>query len=109
RPIPFIDLVGDIEENYYQLGLKDAEAAKLSLRHTESLIKTPWQNVDQSLRVLTQSLLFNQNKWKNRFSPWLKAYAEGLGQTPERLMLAYLVPEFTACLAKWLPRLPKSL
>ena len=109
RPIPFIDLVGDIEENYYQLGLKDAEAAKLSLRHTEALIKTPWHNLDQGLRVISQSLLFNQSKWKNRFSPWLKAYAEGLGQSPERLMLALLVPELTACLSKWLPRLPKSL
>lgn len=109
RPIPFIDLVGDIEENYYQLGLKDAEGAKLSLAHTESLIKTPWQNVDQSLRFLAQNLFIGTNRWKNRFSPWLHAYAEGINLPVERVMLAYLVPELTACLAKWLPRLPKSL
>ena len=29
KPIPIVDLIGDMEENYYQLGLKDAEAAKL--------------------------------------------------------------------------------
>lgn len=109
RQIPFIDLIGDMEENYYQLGLKDAEAAKLSLRHTESLIKTPWQSVDSSLRFLGQSLFRGSSSWNKRFSPWLKAYAEGLDIPVERYMLTCLVPELTACLAKWMPRLPKSL
>ena len=109
KPIPIIDLIGDMEENYYQLGLKDAEAAKLALEHTESLIKTPWQSVDTSLRFLGRSLFANSTSWKNRFSPWVASYAEGLGVSPERFMLACLVPELTACLAKWMPQIPKTL
>lgn len=109
RQIPFIDLVGDVDENFYQLGLKDADAAKLSLEHIESLIKTPWQRVDSSLRFLAQSLFRGSSSWNERFSPRLHAYAEGLGIPAQRMMLAFLVPELSACLAKWLPRLPKTL
>ncbi|MBH48459.1 MAG: hypothetical protein CME71_09860 [Halobacteriovorax sp.] len=109
KPIPIIDLIGDMEENYYQLGLKDAEAAKLALEHTESLIKTPWQSVDSGLRFLGRSLFLGSTSWKKRFSPWVTSYAEGLGISPERFMLACLVPELTACLAKWMPQIPKTL
>lgn len=109
KQIPVIDLVGDIDENFYQLGMKDAEAAKLALKHTESLIKTPWQNMDAGIRFLAKNLLFSSDKWKGRFSPWIKSYAEGLEQPVERVMLACLIPELTACLNKWLPSLPKTL
>src|SRR5690606_15853702 len=109
KQIPFIDLVGDIDENFYQLGMRDAEAAKLALKHTESLIKTPWQSMDMGIRFLAQNLFIGSSKWKMRFSPWMKSYAEGLEQPVERVMLAFLVPELTACLSKWLPSLPKTL
>lgn len=109
KQIPFIDLVGDIDENFYQLGMRDAEAAKLALKHTESLIKTPWQSMDMGIRFLAQNLFIGSSKWKSRFSPWMKSYAEGLEQPVERVMLAFLVPELTACLSKWLPSLPKTL
>ncbi len=108
-PVPFIDLIGDMEENFYQLGLKDAQAAQLSLAHLESLIKTPWQNVDSTLRLVAQSLFRNTSSWRKRFSPALDAYAQGLGVSSERLMLAYLIPELSACMNRWLPRLPKNL
>lgn len=107
--IPFIDLVGDPNENFYQLGLKDAEAAKLALLHIESLIKTPWQSVDTGLRFMAEGLFRSTSSWSKRFSPWLSAYAEGVGVKPERLMLAYLVPELSACMSKLMPSLPKSL
>ncbi len=107
--IPFIDLIGDSDENFYQLGLKDAEAAKLSLRHTENLIKTPWNSLDSSLRFLAESMFKNSKAWKARFSPWTKAYAEGLGISHEKFLLVLLVPELTACFSKWMPRLPKAL
>ncbi len=107
--IPFIDLIGDMEENFYQLGLKDAEAAKLSLKHTENLIKTPWQGLDAGLKFLAESLFKGSKSWKTRFSPWTKAYAEGLGMTQEKFLLILLVPELSASFSKWLPRLPKTL
>ncbi len=107
--IPFIDLIGDMEENYYQLGLKDAEAAKLSLKHMENLIKTPWQGLDSGLKLLAEGMFKGSNSWKSKFSPWTKAYAEGLGISQEKFLLILLVPELSASFSKWLPRLPKAL
>ncbi len=96
-----IHLLGDAEENFYQLGLKDCELGKKLHNDTLSLIKTNSKNVDKLIKIgakefLARTIFKNPNHY-----PLLKAYAEGLKINFHDLALIMMVPELMSTLPLW--------
>jgi hypothetical protein len=90
--VPTINLVGDPQESFYQLGLKDRDGYKLLKAH---LIQLTLPIVPKNLN--TPVLKFISYKMKN-FTPgphrsWLKSYAEGLGIGLSELLTLFHLPE----------------
>lgn len=105
---PFLKLVGDATENFYQLGLKDRDRHKGLLTHVEGVIATPWgplnQVLQETLKALTLPALENHPEYKKK----LAAYAEGLGERTSTLAMAYAIPELMCFMNKWMPGVPIS-
>ena len=109
QDIPFIRLIGDPTENFYQLGIKDRQGYKLLLEHISSLLKFPFGNVDRFFKYsgeLGAQLLLQSNP---DFKKNIEAYAEGLETTADRVAYALLTPEMSSSLGSWLPGFPTSL
>jgi hypothetical protein len=107
--LPLVSLIGDSLENFYQLGLKDRENHSEILNHLNSLIKTPFDKVDLTVRHLAKALLNQGFTHLPEFQNKMKAYSEGLAIAQDELTLSLLVPEIVSFLSKWVPGIPTSL
>jgi hypothetical protein len=76
-------LIGDFEENFYQLGLSDQKNYATLKKHLLALYKNT-----SNLRGKICPF--------NRYRSWINAYAEGLGENPERLFHILSIPEYLA-------------
>lgn len=109
NPPSFIKLVGESTENFYQLGLKDRDRHKNLLHHATNIVATPWGGlnhvINESLKALILTNLDRHRGYKNKIS----AYAEGLGESPQTLAMAYAIPELMCFMNKWMPGVPVGL
>lgn len=107
--IPYIELIGDPEENFYQLGLKDREEHFLVLDHMKGLVKTPWPILNKSFEEASKLVLKHALSVKNPFQSQFKAYCEGLGEPFQQIAYALLIPEIVSGMSKWVPGIPHNL
>ena len=97
-----IELYGNIEENFYQLGLKDRESGKIVHADVQDMLRTPVTAVNKliaevSKNIIKQTLTKDRNKY-----PHLNAYAEGMQQRTEDLFYIMLIPEIISGMSKWI-------
>jgi len=98
-----ITLIGDIDENFYQLGLKDRELGKLVHRDVKSMLRTPWQPANKLIEEIGKAVLKNSLLKKTDNYAHLKSYAEGMGISLEECAYVMLVPELVSSMSKWAP------
>ena len=103
-----ITLIGDIEENFYQLGLKDKEKGKLVHHDVKMMLRTPWRPVNTLIQEVGKSVIKNSLLKKSGNFKQLKSYAEGLGIPLEECAYTMLIPELVSCMSKWAPGLMKG-
>lgn len=110
RPfLPHISLIGDPEENFYQLGLKDQENFSSNQNHLNSLLKIPLPTVDTFLKQAMATFSRSLIKDKSQLFKLLNAYAEGLDVPLKQVTHSILLPEIMSCLNKWIPGAPLKL
>ncbi len=105
RDLPLLKLIGNPEENFYQLGLKDRESYKKNVSHLESFLQTPLPFLNKIIQELLGKAFYYQWKKSSPHQKILLAYAEGLNYPPEKLLNSFLIPEILSCLGKWFPSL----
>ncbi len=107
--LPIVHLIGDPEENYYQLGLKDRELGKKLHHDALTLLKSQSPIIDKFLKIgvkeyLKRNIFQNPNKY-----PRLKAYAEGMNEDFYDVAQVLMMPELTSAMPQWLPKLKPEL
>jgi hypothetical protein len=110
REIPSYPLIGDAEENFYQLGLKDRGQFLPTFGHISTLMETGFTPLDKTLSKGLE--LYGKRILSSLPSPygqWMKAYAEGLNLKPEEYLRGLLKPELLSCLGKFIPNAPSLL
>lgn len=103
-----INLIGDIDENFYQLGLKDKEHAKLVHHDVKMMLRTPWKPANMVLEEVGKAVIKNSLLKKTDHFHHLKSYAEGLGTPIEECAYVMLIPELVSSMSKWAPGLMKG-
>lgn len=98
-----ITLIGDVDENFYQLGLKDREGGKLVHRDVKMMLRTPWDSLNVVIQEVGKAVLKNSLLKKTEHFRHLKSYAEGLGMPVEEAAYTMLVPELVSSMSKWAP------
>ncbi len=106
---PFLKLVGDSTENFYQLGLKDRNRHKNLLNHALGVISTPWKPLNQGVQETLKTLIIPALEKHPEYKKKISAYAEGLGESPQTLAMAYAIPELMCFMNKWMPGIPIGL
>jgi len=108
-PLPFTQLFGDTEENFYQLGIKDRERHSLVLNSIKNLIKTPWNMLNSATEKVITGVVDKALPLHPEFKRLLGAYADGLERKTDELAYSYLLPELVSCMNKWIPGMPTTL
>ncbi len=98
-----ITLIGDVDENFYQLGLKDREQGKLVHHDVKMMLRTPWDSLNLVIQEVGKAVLKNSLLKKSEHFRHLKSYAEGLGMPVEEAAYTMLVPELVSSMSKWAP------
>lgn len=103
-----LTLIGDADENFYQLGLLDQKRAKEVHRDVKLMLSTPWKPVNKAIEevakmILRNSILKNPDQYRH-----LRSYSEGLGIKFEETLYIMLIPEIVSCMSKWAPGLIKG-
>lgn len=98
-----ITLIGDIDQNFYQLGLKDKEAGKEVHRDVKRMISTSITAIDTVIEEVTKQVVKNSLQAKPEQYRHLLSYSEGLGVKGEDLFYTLLVPEIVSAMTKWAP------
>jgi len=108
KSLPLIHLFGDIQENFYQLGLRDKEKAKLVHSDVKNLLKTPYPLVNKLLEEVGKTIIKNTALKKSGFETILQPYAEGLSIPLEELIYINSIPEIVSGMSQWAPGLKLS-
>lgn len=101
KTIPSINLFGSEEEAFYQLGLKDAETAKYSIKMINELISTQWESVNFVLHKALTNFIDQLYLSDRHFEVLLKAYANGAQIEVKQLLSSLLIPEICSFIGPW--------
>jgi hypothetical protein len=98
-----LTLIGDTDENFYQLGIKDRIGGKEVHQDVKRMLATSIKPIDKlceevGKQVLKKSLL----KYPEQFRH-LEAYGEGMGLPLADIFYVMLVPELVSAMSKWAP------
>lgn len=108
-----VHLIGDAEENFYQLGLKDAELGKKLHIDALTLVKSNSKSIDKLIKLGAKEFVKHSLFQKPERFPLLKAYAEGMKIDFHELALVMMSPELASSLPHWLkeitPNIPLKL
>lgn len=104
KQLDHIHLIGNSEENFYQLGLRDKTAfTEVYLQISMLCMRNNFMaKIIKSTTDFARSFV-NKNTSINMRD--LKAYAEGLEQPIDKVLFAFLLPEMVASFNKWAPDL----
>lgn len=103
-----ITLIGDADENFYQLGLKDRESGKFVHADVKKMLRTPWPRINLVIEEVAKVVIKNSLLKKTEHYAHLKAYSEGLGLAVEETAYVMLIPELVSSMSKWAPGLIKG-
>lgn len=103
-----LTLIGDTDENFYQLGLLDRDKAKDVHRDVRLMLNTPWKPINITIEEVAKVVLKNSLLKKAEYYNHLKSYAEGLAIPLEEAAYVMLIPEIVSCMSKWAPGLIKG-
>lgn len=103
-----ITLIGDIDENFYQLGLKDREYGKLVHHDVKMMLRTPWKHANTVIQEVGKAVIKNSMLRKSDNFRHLKSYSEGIGVSLEECAYTMLIPEMVSCMSKWAPGFMKG-
>lgn len=98
-----LTLLGDAEENFYQLGLLDKKEAKEVHSDVSLMLSTPWKPVNAAIKEVAKVILKNSLLKKTDRYRLLQSYSEGLGTSLEETGYVMLIPELVSCMSKWAP------
>ncbi len=98
-----ITLIGDSDQNFYQLGLKDKESGKVVHRDVKRMLSTSIATLDRTLQEIAKQVIKNSLLKKTEQNRHLSAYAEGLGIPLEEAFYIMLIPELVSAMSKWAP------
>lgn len=104
-----IKLLGNEEENFYQLGLKDRSFFRLnnsSIYRLFGISQEPIQKLTEGFIKTMSKGLSTRHKGYLRN---LEAYAEGLNTDPQHVFSLFLVPEVLSAIHKFIPGLSGTL
>lgn len=99
QALPFHVLIGDADENFYQLGLKDKDSFDTVQKHMLAQMRLAHPKVDKILQKAMQGLIKPLLERSSVFGPLLKCYAQGLERPVEEIAQGLLVPEILSSLA----------
>lgn len=100
-----IELFGSIEENFYQLGLKDRLTGKIVHADVKGMLKTPYTSLNKIIERSAHEIIKSSILKDNYKYPHLKAYAEGMELKLEEVYYNMLIPELVSAMTKWAPGL----
>ncbi|MFA6238621.1 MAG: hypothetical protein WC635_14905 [Bacteriovorax sp.] len=103
-----LTLIGDTDENFYQLGLMDRESARAVHSDVKRMLSTPWKPLNIALEETAKVVLRNSLLKKTEYYDHLKAYADGMGIALEEAAYIMFIPEIVSCMTKWAPGLIKG-
>lgn len=103
-----LNLIGDIDENFYQLGIQDRESAKYVHQDVKLMLSTPWKPINKALEEVAKIALKNSLLKKTDYYNHLKSYSEGLGKNIEETAYVLVIPELVSCMSKWAPGFVKG-
>lgn len=102
--IEHIELLGNAEENFYALGLKDTDGFDMLFQSLKKLcMRTDLFSKAVKLTFDITNKVDFQKKEQNH--SLIEAYAEGLKRPTSDVYFALLLPEFIAAFNKWTPNL----
>lgn len=104
------ELIGDPDENFYQLGIKDRHHYHLNYDHMEKVSKI--QSLPLLGQVLSKGFDYYVNKSLDQFSEekkYLMSYADGLKTSLTKVGRFLISPDFLAAFNHFLPTRPKTL
>jgi hypothetical protein len=104
-----LTLIGDTDENFYQLGLIDREKAKNVHRDVKLMFSTPWRPINSALEQLAHIVLKNSLLKKADYYRHLQSYADGMNIPLEQAAYVLMIPEMVSCMTKWAPGLGKGI
>lgn len=107
--LPHIQLIGDQNENFYQLGLKDRGNFLPVVNAIKSLISTNLKPLDLIVEEAAKAYLKHQLLKEDDFTNNCKSYSEGLDRPYEEIALCMLLPELMCNLSNWIPAVPNAL
>ena len=102
-----IELFGNEEECFYQLGLKDRESAEFSLSHIKGLVSTRWDVVNSGIHNIAVEMLDKITIQPGHYENLIKAYSEGLSKRPNEIKYALMVPELCSFISSIKPDLSR--
>ncbi|MBP9679935.1 MAG: hypothetical protein KBD76_00905 [Bacteriovorax sp.] len=98
-------LIGDSDENFYQLGLRDRQTAKEVHRDVRLMLNGPWKPLNKIIEEASKLVIKNSLLKNSDYYSHLKSYSEGLEIPIEEAAYTMLVPELVSCVSKWAPGL----
>ncbi|MEE2745096.1 MAG: hypothetical protein VYD54_14380, partial [Bdellovibrionota bacterium] len=108
-PMKLIHLIGDSEETFYQLGLKDKSSFLPLFNQTRNLIQVNFKFLDSLIdEILNWGGLCLTYK-ASSFRKKVRAYNEAIGLKEREMLSSFLIPEVLSCLSKWIPGLSPRL
>lgn len=106
HPLPIIRLFGETLENFYQLGLNDRDGHEVLLEHTKLMMSTPWDKANKLITPILTNLISQITSSNPDFNKLVRSYSQGLNQSDNDLIYAFLVPEIFSFMNKWMPGIP---
>lgn len=105
---PLSRLIGDPEENYYQLGLKDRALNSPIFHHMDAQFLTSDRRINQLIKTFTSAAIYPYLKSEGEFKGWIRAYSEGIQEPLGHLAQTLFLPDLISAISG-IKQLPLSL
>lgn len=94
-------LIGDPQENFYQLGIKDTDKYKETSADVRALLQDTNAVTSVFYKAFTEYYLKKIIEKNSDMKTHLLSYSEGLGVDPAKFCFEFLMPELISAPSKW--------
>lgn len=109
RKTPLIQLIGEQDENIYQLGLSDRNRHKALFAQIKNFLTTGISAIDKTSEVIALRSIHKTLSENPEYKAFLSSYAQGLDIELDQLAHALMIPELVSCMSAWAPGVPSGL